>query len=695
VSVHGNWQRLLAPERVALVGASETKPAQRIAYENIVRHNFSGELLLVNPGHTELFGRQCIASLEDAAPVDVAMILVDRDKVLTAVESSIAAAAGAIIVVSGGFRETRDPHWQAVEEKMANLAASHDVPLIGPNCTGVTSMATNAMMSIAPYPWPILKGSTFLVMQSGGQLAASSRYLGYLGGGLRASISLGNAASVDFADVLEHLSHDPFTQEVVLLIEEIPDWHRFHDAACVLVEQGKWLGAVVVGRSAIGREAAATHTGSIAGDHRIMTSALAQCGIHVGRSLGTVITAAALQSRLGPTAVRGVGILGISGSSAGLAADLSYFQETHLPKVNDLARSELEAVAPGIGISNPLDIAGAPFMDPALLRSIGTAFMSDRGFDVNVYLPSHGIPDDGTSEHLAVLRELLEASTDVQKPLIVSQLMPVAIAEEIRHWMLTYPMVAFVPNLELALESMRVWADDPLSVLNVSYPTFVNDRKGSESPIEVTVQPYGEHELKQRLALHALTVPRSSFISDRNKTEAAIADLEETFHFPIVIKGVARTVIHKAKRGLVALDVRHPHMAIEIIDDMWQRVPELDGILLEEYAPAGIDILASVSRDQLGIVVALAEGGEAAYGERAVAWFAISPSTDEVGRGALHLLSELAPQIAAPATSTVVALIVALTSMFEDLELSQLEVNPFRLYPDSRGVVLDIVALKR
>jgi acyl-CoA synthetase (NDP forming) len=665
-----------------------------MAYENIVRHNFSGELLLVNPGHTQLFGRQCIASLEDAAPVDVAMILLDRDKVLTAVESAIAAGAGAIIVVSGGFRETRDPHWQAVEEKMANLAASHDVPLIGPNCTGVTTMATNAMMSIAPHPWPILKGSTFLVMQSGGQLAASSRYLGYLGGGLRASISLGNAASVDFADVLEYLSHDPLTQEVVLLIEEIPDWRRFHDAACLLVEQGKWLGAVVVGRSAIGREAAATHTGSIAGDHRILTSALAQCGIRVGRSLSTVVTAAALQSRFGATEVRGVGILGLSGSSAGLVADLSFFHETHLPKVNDLARRELDAASPGIGISNPLDIAGAPFMDPALLRRICTAFMRDRGFDVNVYLPSHGIPDDGTSEHLGVLREVLEASTDVQKPLIVSQLMPVPIAEGIRNWMLTYPMAAFVPNVETALESMRVWTDEPLSLLKVSYPTFVNDSNSSESPIDVTEQPYGEHELKQRLALHALTVPRSVFVKDRTKTEAVIADLEQTLDFPIVIKGVARTVLHKAKRGLVALDVRQPHVAVEIIKDMWHRVPGLDGILLEEYVPAGIDILASVSRDRLGIVVALAEGGEAAYGERAVAWFGINPSTDEVGRGALHLLSELSPQIAVPAIPTVVALIMALTSIFEDLELSQIEVNPFRLYPDSRGVVLDIVALK-
>ena len=74
--LHHYLSPLLKPASVALVGASE-RPGSvgRTVYENMLVGGYEGPLYAVNPGHRNVLGRPCFASLAAIeAPVDLAII---------------------------------------------------------------------------------------------------------------------------------------------------------------------------------------------------------------------------------------------------------------------------------------------------------------------------------------------------------------------------------------------------------------------------------------------------------------------------------------------------------------------------------------------------------------------------------------------------------------------------------------------
>ena len=104
-------EKLFAPSSVAVVGASRTPG--KVGHDilaNLVAGGFSGEIIPVNPAGGTMFERKVVAKLADhRGAIDQVIIVVPSQQVLEVAREAVARKAGAIIVISAGFRHEPAP----------------------------------------------------------------------------------------------------------------------------------------------------------------------------------------------------------------------------------------------------------------------------------------------------------------------------------------------------------------------------------------------------------------------------------------------------------------------------------------------------------------------------------------------------------------------------------------------------------
>src|SRR5262245_18341961 len=97
------WQwgeALFNARRVALIGASgKAGKLGNLVMRNLV-DGFAGELLPIHPGEKEILGRRVYPSLRDVPdPVDLALVAVPTDAVLSAIEDCARVRAKVAIIL--------------------------------------------------------------------------------------------------------------------------------------------------------------------------------------------------------------------------------------------------------------------------------------------------------------------------------------------------------------------------------------------------------------------------------------------------------------------------------------------------------------------------------------------------------------------------------------------------------------------
>src|SRR5258707_10384255 len=98
--------QILNPRSVAVFGASDdrAKWAGRIMYY-LALHGFAGEVVPINPRRDIVQGKKCYARIDDAPPIDVAIIAIPAASVLATAEECAAAGVGCCLIISSGFAE--------------------------------------------------------------------------------------------------------------------------------------------------------------------------------------------------------------------------------------------------------------------------------------------------------------------------------------------------------------------------------------------------------------------------------------------------------------------------------------------------------------------------------------------------------------------------------------------------------------
>jgi len=177
-------------------------------------------------------------------------------------------------------------------------------------------------------------------------------------------MSIGNQSDITVEDLLEYFTNDDKTRVIAFYIEGLKNGRRFLELARYASKR-KPVIVLKGGRSPAGSRAAASHTGSMAGDTVIFDAAMKQSGILVVRNIEELIDLMALFSC--PYLPQGekMGILSESGGGGVAGADAAHEFNIEVPTLSEERQRELfirlKGVIPPFNLpKNPVDLVWPP-----------------------------------------------------------------------------------------------------------------------------------------------------------------------------------------------------------------------------------------------------------------------------------------------------------------------------------------------
>ncbi len=346
---------LFAPKTVAVVGASTRGTAlPNVFIRRIREFGYTGEIYPIHPSAAEIDGLQAYKSLGDTPrPIDYAYIAIAAAQVVPLLEAGRGRVRFAQ-VISSGFGEVDEG--KALQDALAAAARAGGMRLVGPNCLGIYTPRGHVTFTEAG---PKELGPVGIICQSGGLgtdiiRRGSARGLKYSG-----LITVGNCADVAPHELLQFYLTDPETQVIGMYIEAAKNGRRLFE----ILREARARKPVVIlkgGRTQQGLLAAASHTGSLAGDDRVWVALSRQTGCVLVNTLDEFIDTLLIFQSLAPHPqhpMQRVVLFGNGGGTSVLATDC--YARLGLD-VLPFEHSAIDALAelklpPGTSITNPVD----------------------------------------------------------------------------------------------------------------------------------------------------------------------------------------------------------------------------------------------------------------------------------------------------------------------------------------------------
>src|SRR5664279_1831872 len=610
-------KRLINPGTVAIVGASETRGSfGERTLSNMA--DFTGKVFAINPKYQSLLGRPCVPSLA-AMPEkpDCVVLCVARPMVEGMIESAAAAGAGGVIVYASGFAETAKPDRIEAQQRLIDVAHRTGVRVVGPNCVGLANTGSAAGLNFMPDYASMghRRGPIGIVSQSGA--------LGYTvlqgmerGIGFSHYLAAGNSCDVDVCDFISYLAEDDDTRSIICLLEGVKDGDRFLGAARKARNAGKALIVYKTGNSETSSKAAMSHTGTMVGSVVAYRTAFEETGAIAIDDLEAVLETASFFAKTGaPTGGRGVGILSTSGGAAVICADKAEAHGVPLPALGTTTAKALHEVVPDFGsVANPSDLTAEVLKTSETFGFCLDAFLNDAGFSA-VVMPmifAHA------SSSGARAPTIVEAAARTDRPLAVV-------------WMNEWyqgpgselldadPRVCMFRSADRCFSTLRAWFDWH------EYRAHRQPEEKRRSPATAETAArailsntvgrgaaLSETDSKRILACYGIEVPREIVARDPEQAASAAGRIGG----PVAIKIVSPDILHKTEAGGVRLGLSTPENVREaaknILASAARYAPQarIDGISVQQMAPAGVEIVLGVKNDrQFGPLLAAGLGG--------------------------------------------------------------------------------------
>ncbi len=354
-------QVLFHPASIALVGIPRGLKPGKVFLMGLLDLGFEGPIYPVHPDAKEVDGLRAypgLMAIPDA--VDLVIVMSPKETVLDVLEDCARKKVKVVIIYTSGFSETDPTGGRQDETRMREIAHRGGFRIVGPNCMGIYSPSSG----LAPFPFmPKESGKIAFLTQSGSLMnlfinMCSSKRLFF-----SHAASCGNSCDVGFPELLEWVMADDDARVVCSYCEGITDMRRFittlHETA------GKkpiimWK----VGRTDAGKKAAASHTGSLAGQHHIWKALFRQFGIIEVTNIEEMLDVVMGFYHLPLKGHGRVAIISGPGGPAVSAADAVEMNGLTLATLRDASVQRLEELLPATGTAktNPVDVGlGASF----------------------------------------------------------------------------------------------------------------------------------------------------------------------------------------------------------------------------------------------------------------------------------------------------------------------------------------------
>jgi 3-hydroxypropionyl-CoA synthetase (ADP-forming) len=368
---------LFEPAGVAVIGisTSDSAKAGNIIIKNLIdlkRSDVYG--VNIKGGTVTISGRvldlyRSVADIPD--PVDLAIVTVPAEASLAVVEDCARKGVKAILLIPGGFSETRGK--RDLEEKILEVARGNEIRIMGPNCLGVVYAGDREHPGLNTFFIPEEKFKVNLEQEKNVAILSQSGAVGIMEiYNLRSAISpkvivsYGNQLDVDPSDLVQYFEEDPMVDVIGLYIE------GFNPAAGrkffnITSECRKPVVVYKAGRTEAGQMATRSHTASIAGEYEVAKAAMKQAGLIVADSMidhGDLVKTFALLHEFK-----------VAGNRVAVIANAGYEKTYAADNLGDLVLAQLDRQT----VDRLMDVI-PPYVNAEPLLDL-TAMVSDEQFE--------------------------------------------------------------------------------------------------------------------------------------------------------------------------------------------------------------------------------------------------------------------------------------------------------------------------
>jgi acetate---CoA ligase (ADP-forming) len=598
---------IFSPRSVAVVGASRRRDSLGFSLlHNLVVNELNGAIFPVNPQAHALHSLKCypsIAAIPDA--VDLAVVMVPRDRVQGVVEECLAKGVGGLVVITAGFSETGE-EGAALERRLRETVRAAGVRMIGPNCMGVINADPEVRLDATFAPTPARWGSIGFVSQSGALGVAILNVAQDLGVGLTQFVSMGNKADVSGNDLIEHWEDDPETKVIAMYLEAFGNPRRFTEIA-KRVTRKKPILVVKSGRTAEGARAATSHTGAIAGTDVTVSAFLEQCGVLRANTIEELFDVARALARCPLPGGFRVGIVTNAGGPGIMATDACVNLGLHMAELSDATRAALRSfLPPEASVANPVDMIASATVEH-YARSLA-AVLDDPEVDMAMVINVTPI----LTNPIDVMEAIAAVARERTKPVLAVMMATEEFYDAVKTARELPPVYHFpesAARVMFLLARYAAWRRRPA---DVPAPEFDVDDREVAAILGGVAEGYLDPAATFRvLELYGVPLARWRLARDRDEAVAAAREIG----FPVVLKAVVPGLVHKSDVGAVQVDLRDEDELVRAAAEMERRIlaagQSLDAFLVQEMARGGHEVIFGITTDpRFGPLLMFGLGGK-------------------------------------------------------------------------------------
>ena len=681
--------KLFKPQSIAIIGASTKKNTiGNHLFHNVLSFEFNGPVYAVHPKANVINSIKCYKSVLDIPDtVDMAVIIVPREHVMTTVDECGRKGIKGIVVITAGFKEVGNEGIE-LENKLVELINKYGMRMIGPNSMGIFNASKDVCMNATFASNHPRRGNIGFISQSGSLGQVILEYAKDLGLGFSMFASIGNNADISSNTLLEYWENEDDVKIILLYMESLEKPKDFNILAR-RISKKKPIIALKAGTTEAGAKAASSHTGALSGGDTPIQALFKQSGVMRVASLEELFELSQIFANQPLPEGKRVAILTNAGGPAILATDACVNYGLEIPKFTEETKTYLRSILrPEASIANPVDMIASA--NPENYYRCTAKLLSDPNVDMGliIYVPPMMICAAD------VAQGIVNAAKEYNKPIAVCY-MGMKEKEEVNRILRenNIPIYDFAESAAKALStaySYKKWQQmpdgevknyevDKEKVKNIITNAYAGKQlQLSFGQVEQIFRAYGFNFVQTRYA---------STLDDSVKACDEIG-------YPVVLKVDSDKIIHKSDVGGVIVNITNKQELEEAFDKLdkickQHEVPTSIGI--QEMIKGGRETIIGMSCDpSFGPLIMFGLGGIYVEILKDVN-FRVNPLTDIDIKEMIESLHSYPllkgtrgeKGVSLEAIEETLARLSQLVSDFP--ELDQLDINPFMATPGKEG----------
>ncbi len=591
-------EKLLNPKSIVVVGASNNihMPGGSVL-KNLITHNYSGELIAVNPKESEVQGIKCYQNITEIPNVDTAIIAISAKFTLETIKI-LAQQKGTkgFIIFSAGFSE-KDTEGEILEQQIVKEISAVGGTLLGPNNIGLINQNYSGVFT-TPIPKLNVNGVDFI---SGSGATAVFIIEAAIATGLTFSsvYSVGNSAQIGVEDILEHLDitfNSKSSSKVKLLyIESVDNPQKLLKHASSLIQKGCKIAAIKSGSSSAGSRAASSHTGALSNSDVAVDALFKKAGIVRCHGRNELITVASIFMH---HALKGknIAIITHAGGPAVMLTDTLTKNGLNVPEIKGKESTELkEQLFLGASVSNPID-----FLATGNAEQLGTIidYCEHKFSNIDAMAVIFGSP--GLFEVYDVYAVLDKKMRTCSKPIFPILPSVENVKKEIAHF-ISKGNINFPDEVLFGNALTKIYNTPKPKHTITSQPGI--DVNSVRDIIDASKDGYLHPDLVKEL-LNAAHIP---IVNEVVCTTKLLCSLEaKNLGFPLVMKVVGP--IHKSDVGGIILNITSEEKLSESFDKI-MKIKGAEAVLIQPMKK-GIELFIGAKKEaNFGHLVLCGLGG--------------------------------------------------------------------------------------